>query len=101
MLCAITVGKKGPLLPSTCAFVIKYCSSFYLVKRAAFLWEQRSQVSSENGKHAYLCSEAFLYLLVVYKQILQDVPEEAEHSQHTNLLKLEGFIPNPECQFQK
>lgn len=89
------------MLPSTCAFVIKYCSSFYLVKRAAFLLEQRSQASSENGKHANLCSEAFLYLLMVYKQILEDVPEEAEHSQHTNLLKLEVFIPNLECQLQK
>jgi len=36
---------------------------------------------------------------MVYKQILQDVPEEAEHSQHTNVLKLEIFSPNVEYQF--
>lgn len=33
---------------------------------------------------------------MVYKQILQDVPEEAEPSQNSNLLKWEILSPNVE-----
>lgn len=69
-------------------FLLLFCKESYV----SFLdLAERPQASPTNFEQGSS--------LLIYKQILQDVTEQAEPSQHTNLLELEVFSPNVESQF--